>query len=39
MYSGVLAFEDFFKDDGTISEAVLKNFFETLVPAEVPAQE
>lgn len=35
---GVLAFEDFFKDDGTIKEAVLKNFLETLVPAEAPAQ-
>lgn len=36
---GVLAFEDFFMEDGTINEAVLKNFLETLVPAEVPVQE
>lgn len=35
---GVLAFEDFFKEDGSINEEVLKNFLETLVPAEAPTQ-
>lgn len=39
MYNEVLAFEDFFMDDGTINEAVLKNFLETLVPEEPPVQE
>lgn len=28
----VLAFQDFFKEDGTINEEVLKNFLTTLVP-------
>lgn len=36
---GVLAFEDFFKDDGSINEDVLRNFLETLVPEEPPKQE
>ena len=28
----VLAFQDFFKEDGTINEEVLKNFLTKLVP-------
>ena len=32
----VLAFQDFFKEDGTINEEVLKNFLTTLVPQPVP---
>lgn len=35
---GVLAFEDFFKDDGTIDEDVLKNFLTVLVPPEETTQ-
>lgn len=35
---GVLAFEDFFKEDGSINEDVLKNFLTVLVPEEAPAQ-
>ena len=34
---GVLAFQDFFKEDGTINEAVLKNFLTELLPP--PEQE
>lgn len=29
----VLAFQDFFKEDGAVNEAVLKNFLTTLVPS------
>ena len=32
----VLAFQDFFKDDGTIDEEVLKDFLTKLVPLPVP---
>ena len=32
----VLAFQDFFKDDGTINEEVLKNFLTKLVPQSEP---
>lgn len=32
----VLAFQDFFKEDGTINEEVLKNFLTTLVPQPKP---
>lgn len=32
----VLAFQDFFKENGTINEEVLKNFLTTLVPQPVP---
>ena len=35
----VLAFQDFFKEDGTVNEEVLKNFLTALVPPpEEPAQ-
>lgn len=36
---GVLAFEDFFKEDGSINEDVLKNFLTVLVPAEETVSE
>jgi hypothetical protein len=32
----VLAFQDFFKEDGTINEKVLKNFLTTLVQQPEP---
>ena len=33
----MLAFEDFFKEDGLINEEVLKNFLTVLVSTEAPA--
>jgi hypothetical protein len=35
----VLAFQDFFKEDGTIDEEVLKNFLTKLVPQPEPEKD